>query len=99
MTKLELAKECIVSIFNVEKKEELYRFFTKDTVFFDIENEKNISLELMIEKINKFHDYSIRWLESNVSVKAVLQKNDSTCHIYFNIKRNRIIRLEFAEVI
>ena len=49
MTKLELAKECIVSIFNVEKKEELYRFFTKDTVFFDIENEKNISLELMIK--------------------------------------------------
>ncbi len=96
MEKIELAKNCLNSIFISTKKEDVYPFFTKDTIFYDIDNKKNVSLDEMILKIKVYQEFHVRWLESAVSIKAFLEKENNVFHIYFDIKHNRITKLEFA---
>lgn len=96
MEKNELAKNCLNTIYVCTKKEELYPFFTKDTIFYDIDNNTNVSMEEMISVLKKYQEFDIEWLESAVSIKAFLKNESGNFHIYFAVKRNRIIRLEFA---
>lgn len=96
MKKMELAKKCLSTIFISTKNEELYPFFTKDTVFYDIENGEIISLGEMVVILKKYQDFLISWLESPVSIKAFLKKDNQKFHLYFDIQHNRVKRLEFA---
>lgn len=96
MEKMELAKKCLNAFFISTKNEELYPFLTKDTVFYDIENGGNISLGEMVIILKKYQDFLISWLESPVSIKAFFKKDNQEFHLYFDIKHNRVTRLEFA---
>lgn len=96
MEKLELAKSCLLNIFDNEKVEDLFKFFTKDTIYYNIDKKENLSIVEMVKFIKNYQNFNVRWLESAVCVKAVLEKENENYHIYFECKRNRIIRLEFG---
>ncbi len=99
MNKLELCKEFIDKLFSYQQIEELYKFTTRDTKYYCIEENLLSDLFSFAEKIKKYENYEIRYLECDLFVKAIFEKNQEKFHVYFDIKRNKIVRIEFSEKI
>ena len=92
MNQKELSLEFINRISN-QNYQEFYRFFTKDTTYYLIDENKEVSyqeiLELLMNKVVAPLEIK-RVLESKVCVK--IETKD--INFYFDVKRRRIARLE-----
>ncbi len=95
MSTKEIALSFLKCIWENQNDDKIYHFLTKDTVFYSINEHKDIPLELAITLIEPYKDCEYRILESRVCVKVILYKESQTISLYFeNVKRNHLTRLE-----
>lgn len=93
----ELAIAYINDVKGQKKIEDLYRYTTKDTIFFSIDEKKNVTMEEWMKQMMPFilkEEPTI--FVSPVCVKFVYRVNQQELHLYFEAKRNRLLRIEYA---
>ena len=96
MTRQELALEFINRIKN-QNYEEFYKFFTRSTSVYLITEHKDISIEEMIELLQKTFTKELtlgRVLESKVCTKIETYLDQKQINFFFDVKDRRIKRLE-----
>lgn len=96
MNQKELSLEFITRIKN-HNYEEFYKFFTKETVVYLIEEKKEIKVEELVNLLQSIDFASLevkRVLESKICTKVETKLNDKEYNFYFDVKSRRIKRLE-----
>ena len=95
MNNEQFAKEWINAIWNNDEKT-MYHSITKDTLFFAIESKQEVSLQEVLTVIRDFKETSMEIMSSSVCVKILLKKENQELHLFFQIARNRLRRVEFC---
>ena len=100
MTQKELALSFIDKL-NNHQYDVLYKFFTRDTKVYLINEDKEISCGEFVDSISRYNDIRfeiIRELESKICFKVETKVNSKQVNFFFDVKSRRIVRLE-VEVI
>jgi len=95
MNNEQFAKDWINAIWNNDEKT-MYHSIAKDTCFFAIETKQEANLEDTFHVIRDFKDANMEIMSSAVCVKILLKKDEKELHLFFQISRNRLRRVEFC---
>lgn len=93
----ELAVAFMKSVLDENEITKLYRYTTNRTIFFSIDEKKEVSMEECIKKMKPYLAKELMIYTSPVCVKFVYPKQgQEELHVYFESKSGRFTRLEYS---
>lgn len=93
----ELAVAFMKSVLNENEITKLYRYTTTRTIFFSIDEKKEVSMEECITRIKPYLEKEPKIYTSSVCVKFVyIKQEQEELHVYFEAKGGCFTRLEYS---